>query len=267
MKRNILQVTSSVFDAQAFDNLLSQNIGHKYVNVVDCRSVTFFDPYGLLCLYVYLRHLNSIGRAEFWPPRLASVRAYLVRMGFGGRPVGGSDVLLPITKVERESTVRDIVANAAQSVQSIIIGQFAFPPELVNGFCTSLAEICQNVPQHSGDIGFVAAQAYNVDKQPFLKLAVVDCGIGIQGSLNNAFPDISARAAIKLALKTGISRFRQQGRGLGLAQVFSFVQRFRGTLQIRSGNTRFYYNGLSAYFFDGAFFPGTQIGIQISSSC
>jgi hypothetical protein len=110
----------------------------------------------------------------------------------------------------------------------------------------TLSEICQNIVEHAGRGGWVAVQAYNWTKRlgkRVVVIAVCDAGVGFRRSLESLpgrLPDDrwDDAAALEEAVIRGVSRFRDRGRGQGLAGARRYVGRWDGKLTIRSGTAR-----------------------------
>jgi hypothetical protein len=105
-----------------------------------------------------------------------------------------------------------------------------------------------------------------------VQIAVCDAGIGFRASLENAHGRrITDRwddgMALEDAVIRGVSRFRDPGRGQGLAGVRRFVGKWDGKLSIRSGTARIAivpsWDEDVPLAEDLAPFPGAQIQITI----
>jgi anti-sigma regulatory factor (Ser/Thr protein kinase) len=141
----------------------------------------------------------------------------------------------------------------------------------------ALSEVCQNVIEHAGTSGWVAVHAYNWRKRlgrRVVVIAVSDGGIGFRASLEptegrkhgDRWGDA---AALEAALVHNVSRFRDKGRGQGLAGIKKMVNDFRGKISIRSGTARL---SILPQWDDDVplaeglpFFPGAQVQIVIPS--
>jgi hypothetical protein len=106
--------------------------------------------------------------------------------------------------------------------------------------------VCQNIIEHANGEGWVCAQTYNYRRRlgrEVLMLAVMDVGIGFEGSLASEHArrfgeSWSAATALEAALLFGESRFRDPGRGQGLQAIRRQVDRWDGMLAIRSGDAQ-----------------------------
>jgi hypothetical protein len=106
--------------------------------------------------------------------------------------------------------------------------------------CTLLAEMAQNVCEHSGSPGCVAVSwaPEGETGEGSLCIAIVDAGIGIPGSLARRFRE-SGRAApgpvraVRVALK--LDSWPERERGTGLCMSRGLVERYHGAFHVRSG--------------------------------
>jgi anti-sigma regulatory factor (Ser/Thr protein kinase) len=129
---------------------------------------------------------------------------------------------------------------------AILSKELSLDAKATMGFAMTLSEACQNVVEHAGRGGWVAVQTYRWRKRlnrRVVVIAVCDAGIGFRESLE-ASPQrrLSDRwddgTALEAAVIRGASRFRDPGRGQGLAGVRRYVGRWDGKLSIRSGTAR-----------------------------
>ena len=143
------------------------------------------------------------------------------------------------------------------------------------GFAMALSEACQNVVEHAGTGGWVAVQSYFWKRRLGRKVAVIavsDAGVGFRRSLESSeAKKVGDRwgdaAAIESALLHGVSRFRDAGRGQGLAGIKRYLVRWQGKISIRSGTARV---SVRPEWDDDVplaehlpFFPGSQLQITI----
>ena len=194
-------------------------------------------------------------------PTHAEVLTYWTRAGFfreagelfeihGKVPrvkaVEESDVLLPVTSVRAAEDVHAVVSNIQQRASAILASELGLDPKATMGFAMALSEACQNIVEHAGTGGWVAVQAYHWRRKlakRVVVIAVADAGVGFRHSLE---PTQSKRfgtrwgdaAALEAALIQGVSRFRDPGRGQGLAGIRRYLARWDGKIAIRSGTAR-----------------------------
>lgn len=141
------------------------------------------------------------------------------------RELDRSDSLLEVTELATGSDVRLL----SGLVYDRIAGHDA---EIADALHTALAEIGANVCEHSGTVGFMAAQT--LASQGALRFAVADAGIGLLGTLISQGAE-DDRMAITMAL-SGTSRKQGPGRGTGLPTAVSVVSRLGGEVLLASGS-------------------------------
>lgn len=288
----VVDVPSSL-DESSFDALVAEippEEGGAPV-LFDARHVRWVDPYGMLGL---LAAGASIARRGGAPPRLqlpeqSDVTGYLSRMGFftharevfapDGLPArgagGATDVLLDVTPITSHGDVHGVVDLVQDRAGAILSRSLSYPPSAVVQFSVLLSEVCQNVIEHADAPGWVAAQTYHWSRRlgkNVVVIAVVDLGIGFQGSLAgehaSRFGDRwGDAAALEAAFIHGLTRFPDSGRGQGIQQIRKQVRRWGGKIAIRSGTARIadvpewddtppMEDGLAP-------FPGAQIGVTL----
>src|SRR5262245_27991464 len=262
--------------------------------IIDLEQVRFVDPYGMVGLLALARFLRQRGcEPVLMLPRSAEVMKYLDRMDFSRHaerlcaidlttlwPDGEyarsmhSDVLLEITPITRAEDIHYIVDRVRERAQTILSQNLHYEQAAIDGFVVALSEICQNIPEHSEDVGYVAIQKYFYGRRlgkNLVKIAVMDLGVGFRASLAPKYAAQSATwsdlLALRLAMFQGASRYDDPGRGQGLSAVRRFVERWQGKLMIRSGSARL---GLSPAWDRHATrqtnlipFPGTQVSIVL----
>jgi len=157
-----------------------------------------------------------------------------------------SDVLLPVTPVRAAEDVHAVVSKIQQRASAILASELGLDPKATMGFAMALSEACQNIVEHAGTGGWVAVQRYHWRQKlgrRVVVIAVADAGVGFRHSLE---PTQSKRfgarwgdaAALEAALIQGVSRFRDPGRGQGLAGIRRYLARWDGKIAIRSGTAR-----------------------------
>lgn len=280
-----LTATTDTLNAISFDQLFASaapllNRAAKNIPkvTVDLNAVKFIDPYGVAGLIILL---ETIRRRSNVKPRLiaptdVAVWDYLRRLGAVSHlrntaQIDGvdetlaarerdSDVLLGLTPIRSQADVDEVLSHLTQIV-SVNLGYSA---PSVNAILNTLSELCHNVLDHSDATGWAVAQRYfRRTGACFVRISVVDAGIGIKESLGKRFSTASWSHfdAIENALKKNFSRF--PNRGMGLHMVGRIVGEFRGTLDIRTGDCRLFV-GHQACGIPGAWFPGTQVGLSLS---
>ena len=229
--------------------------------LIDCRHARWASPYGLTALLTLAQ--TRAERPALAAPEAEDTASYWARTGFfeyaadlfdlhgsvpRSKPSGESDVLLEITPIAKSDDVHEVVGRIQQKAQSILVRELNLDVKATMGFAMTLSEACQNIVEHAGRGGWVAVQTYRWQKRlgrRVVVIAVCDAGVGFRQSLESA-PGSTRRAsdrwddamALEEAVIRGVSRFRDPGRGQGLAGVRRYVGRWDGKLSVRSGTAR-----------------------------
>lgn len=227
--------------------------------LVDARHARWASPYGLTALLALAQTRDE--RPTLAVPELDETSSYWARAAFfqhaesvydltGSYPrrrdSGESNVLLEITPVAKSDDVHDVVGRVQERAQQIIKTELKLESKAIIGFAMTLSEICQNIIEHAGRGGWVAVQSYRWTKRlgrRVVVIAVCDAGLGFKRSLESMPGHLpTARwddaAALEEAVIRGVSRFRDRGRGQGLAGARNYVGRWNGKLSVRSGTAR-----------------------------
>ncbi len=278
-------------DDQTFEQVLEQlaPLSAEQKVLLDARHCRWASPYGLTALLTLAQ--TRVERAGFAGPETEETASYWQRAGFyeqaeklfemhghvpRPRALGGeSNVLLEVTPVAKSDDVHDVVEKIQAKAQSILVNELHLDPMATMRFAMTLSEVCQNIVEHAQTAGFVAVQTYRYRQRlgrRVVVIAVCDAGVGFRKSLESAQGrKLSDRwddgMALEDALVRGVSRFRDPGRGQGLAGVRRYVGKWDGKLTIRSGTARIAL--LPSWDDDLALkeglspFPGAQVQITI----
>jgi len=266
------------FDDRSFDQFagaFAEARGNGERLLFDAHAAEWASPYGLVGLLAAgqaARRGTGDGGGGPGPPGAADrplltvptnrdVLSYWTRAGFFheaaelfeihgkvAKPKAQeeSDVLLPVTPVRAAEDVHAVVSRIQQRASAILASKLGLDPKATMGFAMALSEACQNIVEHAGTGGWVAVQAYTWRRtlaRRVVVIAVADAGVGFGHSLE---PTQSKRfgdrwgdaAALEAALIQGVSRFRDPGRGQGLAGIRRYLARWDGKIAIRSGTAR-----------------------------
>ena len=227
----------------------------------DARATTWVSPYGFVAM---LTAAQAVAESRGEPPILylpasEDVRRYWARVGFlrhapglfevhGRVPkaaTGPSDTLLEVTPIRGSDDVHEVVGRVQEGA-SRILTELGLEVKATMGFSMALSESCQNIVEHAGTSGWVAVQAYDWRRRigtRVVVIAVSDAGIGFRRSLEptqaKRFGDRwSDATALEAAWIQNVSRFRDPGRGQGLAGIKRYLSRWDGKITIRSGTAR-----------------------------
>ena len=269
-----------------FELFLSELAGQE---VMDLSEVTFIDPYGMVGVLEAGRYLVSgNNRRTLLLPESQDVLKYLERMDFfrfadcyfnivSEKPAisdkflrsSFSDVLLEITPISKSDDIHFIAGRVRKRARKILTKHLHYDERAIDGFIVALSEVCQNIIEHSGNTGYVGIQKYHFQKisRNVVKFAVMDLGTGFRESLSERVLIKNDIDAIEKALLQGMSRYKDIGRGHGLAAVRRFVNQWKGKISIRSGTAKLSiipeWTWGKEKETDLTFFPGSQINIML----
>jgi anti-sigma regulatory factor (Ser/Thr protein kinase) len=249
-------------DDQSFEQVLEQValLPADAKMLLDARHTRWASPYGLSALLT-LGQTRDAGRITLAVPESDDTVSYWSRANFfyyadgifdlkGVVPRrgqhGDSQVLLELTPISKHEDVHDVVGRIQQKAAQILAHELGIDTKAIVGFAMTLSEVCQNIIEHAGRGGWVMVQTYNWTRRlgrRVVVIAVCDAGLGFRKSLETAGHYVPGdrwddAAALEAAVIRGVSRFRDPGRGQGLAGVRKYVGRWDGKLMVRSGTAR-----------------------------
>lgn len=259
----VINVPPSLDDAtfeQVLEQLAPLPLDQKVL--LDARHTRWASPYGLTALLVLAQTRGE--RPGLAAPEQEDTASYWARTGFfrfaeqlydlhgnvprGRAGVGESSVLLEITPVAKSEDVHHVVERIESKAQQILVKELNLEPQATMRFAMTLSEVCQNIVEHAGRGGWVAVQTYRYRQRlagrRVVQIAVCDAGLGFRQSLESAQVPrrLSDRwddgMALEEAVIRGVSRYRDPGRGQGLAQARRYVGKWDGKLAVRSGTAR-----------------------------
>ena len=248
-------------DDHTFEQVVEQlaSVPHDAKLLVDARHTRWASPYGLTALLALGQSRED--RASFAAPEADDTASYWARTGFfrhadevydihGSVPKGRggeSSVLLEITQIAKSEDVHEVVGRIQQKAAQILSKELNIEAKATVGFAMTLSEICQNIIEHAGRGGYVAVLTYTYRKRlasrRVVVIAVCDAGLGFRQTLESAPGFVRSdrwddAAALEAAVIRGVSRFRDPGRGQGLAGVRRYIARWDGKVSVRSGTAK-----------------------------
>lgn len=255
--------------------------------ILDARHTRWASPYGLTGLLTLAQ--TRLEKPTLAVPDTDDTASYWARTGFfrhaadlytlrGNIPRGRqseSSVLLEITSVSQSDDVHTVVDKVQQKAQAILVNELKLDAAATMRFTMALSETCQNIVEHAQRGGWVAVQTYRWQKRlgrRVVVIAVCDAGIGFRRSLESKPGRVRSDRwddgmALEEAVMRGVSRFRDSGRGQGLAGVRRFISNWDGKFSVRSGTARI---AIVPTWDEDVplkenlpFFPGSQIQVTI----
>ena len=187
-----------------------------------------------------------------------------------------SDHLLDITPVGASDDVHQVVGRIQERAARMLSDELGLEAKATMGFAMALSEACQNIVEHAGTSGWVAVHLYNfrkrlgrrVDRHRGQRRGRSGFRRSLEATQAKRFGDRwGDAAALEAALIQGVSRFRDPGRGQGLAGIKRYLSRWDGKISIRSGTARL---SIVPPWDDDVplaenlpFFPGSQVQVVI----
>ena len=259
----------------------------------DARAATWASPYGLIGMLTAGQALREAHREKplFTVPASDEVRRYWAKTGFFRH---AADLFEIHGKVPRIAAVGRFPTTCSISRRSAHRKTYTrWWAESRNGppGCSARSSGSRRRPRWDsrwrfrrhvrilwsmpGRPGWVAVHLYNFRKRlgrRVIVIAVSDAGLGFRRSLEatqaKRFGDRwGDAAALEAALIQGVSRFRDPGRGQGLAGIKRYLTRWDGKISIRSGTARL---SIVPKWDDDVplaenlpFFPGSQVQVVI----
>ncbi len=133
--------------------------------------------------------------------------------------------------------------------------------ELATALHRSVGEVGQNVMDHSGTVGYLAAQT--LPRRRELLIAIADAGVGMLATLAHRGAGTD-EAAIALATQERVSRYDEPDRGRGLPSALRLIGGQDGSLYIASGTAAIrHFPTTRRYLNAEAGFDGTIVEARI----
>ncbi len=144
---------------------------------------------------------------------------------------------IPLTRITNSPELTKFIAD--------IVPLLHLEPEQADPIKYIVSELVRNVLEHSESEqgAIVSAQYYK--KSNTIRIGIVDAGVGIKKTINNAYPAKTHLEAIRLALRPGITGTTQRiggteyNAGAGLFLIKSIAQINREFFMIYSGNAMY----------------------------
>lgn len=247
---------------------------------IDLSRCSFIEApaAAMLCA---LAHRLSQRRIQltFEPPMCQDVGHYFEACGLE-RALSGEGLGARAGELASDSTFFLPVCRVVGAADVAAIGEFVYSAMLeCIGASQSFASrtrslfdaLCENIVIHAqaGSGGWAAGQAHRMaGGRMFLRVGVVDTGVGIPATMAQRYPEFGERGAktqlraIEKATERGVTS-RADGGGIGLAQVRQLVDECKGTLHVRSlsGLVTIGIYGIDRKAVER--FPGTQLAVVL----
>jgi hypothetical protein len=253
--------------------LLDEN-SRDYLNLEECK---FVDPFGLVTIACQAQFAARRGQTIYSVPRETTVAMYQERMRLPS--VLDREFGLQPTQIHgvREHDQQEILSELtvfsswrqAEPMATMVLDRLDASEESAQAIWLCLAEACENVGDHSGARGFVAAQTYQRGQpDEHVILAVGDTGFGIRATLRRAFPTVvDDHEALSLVIRGGHSGIVEDPkRGTGINSMITAVKELGGRAVLRTGSQSVSIYPKSTSFLTSGHLRGTIIGLRLPCS-
>lgn len=244
--------------------------------VVDLSHITFFRPFSLVYLGMFLRYHNHLGKAfNVVLPNKPAARSYLARQNFWKRFNFNPQVIEKerLIRFTTSTSLNDIVdiekrPYIAEDIAADVSRVLTHSAARVNVSLVAelVSELIDNFAIHSGQVLAAVAMQYYPNLHRII-LAVGDCGIGIRSSLssNPEFASLADAPHHEVALRAFeplVSRL--PGHGTGLTEVKDGVVKLNGRLALSTGNGYVIMGSDSTKYGEMSYdLPGVQVELSI----
>ncbi len=203
----------------------------------DLSATEFITPFGIVLLAGTIGECQRSGKkCKYLRPRKETTKKFLSGIGFN-----------TFFKIKDESHKIESPHVQLKRIYSMdylltdqIIDVFNSAIRMTEGVRGSLKlainELMMNAFDHSGSmIGcYVCAQRYSQARK--IRLCITDFGVGLYNKLSAKYPVSDTHAAIRLAIKEGITTREGQTGGYGLSHINRFIEINEGKMCIMSGD-------------------------------
>jgi anti-sigma regulatory factor (Ser/Thr protein kinase) len=246
---------------------------------VDARGLSLASPIGLAALTGILlsaKRDNRFTAGFIMYPKKPHVRRYLSRMNFN-RILGVRERRAAKPhRARRSGRFRELAEIATgedcirvtDQLRDVLKTQVPHIHEtLLNNVAYCLSELLENVIHHAASPvnGVACAQAYK--SSGAVELAIVDCGIGIRGSLltRREYADQAGSDAVALqfALQKGVTSTPGRNSGEGLFFVAELLKK-AGKMCLHSGDAVLTVNKKGVTVKAAPIWRGTIVGIRFA---
>jgi anti-sigma regulatory factor (Ser/Thr protein kinase) len=264
----------------------SRDVGTGVHLVLDLSECTFLDPFGVVAVRALCEAISArVDRIWFCVPRDVNVQSYFGVVGCTdgvrefvtvvgevpghAQPSDDSEVLLPLTTIDRKDDAAHAAQNARERLGSLL-DRLGWEGEVADLTVSSIMEVAMNVVEHAHGRGSLAMQGYRLrSPEPYVVMAISDAGVGIRHTLEARFRELSAPSVsdgevLQRMFQQSLSSRAERSGGRGMKVLRDTLLQLKGRLDIRSGRGKYSILPWST----GArtlpvWFPGTHIRLGI----
>ena len=244
---------------------------------INLSQITFFKPFSLIYLGMFLRHHNNNGQSFLViPPDNRKAREYLTTQKFWERfNISTDEASNELIRISNSTSFNDIIAIdienqplIAETLSDQILGLLRSSHVAIDTgkFAVWVGELVDNFARHSGtQIAAASMQYYPNNKE--IIFAIGDCGKGIRTTL--AYNPLHVSLAEKPHHEAAMKAFepsvscREEG-GMGLTDVKEEVLKLNGRLTLTTGDGFVAYNDSLCACGEMSYdLPGVQLEVVI----
>ncbi len=229
------------------DQICAESAICSPVPVINLSTVTFFRPFAIVYLGMFLRYHNHCGNyCSVIPPNNITAKGYLTRQNFWERFNFNSEFIEQekLNRVTTSTSLNDIIdientITIAEEVE-MQVKNVLFKNKIntsIPDVSNAVGELVDNFAQHSTETLAAFHMQYYPNRNE-IALAIADCGIGIRSSLSSS-PQYAYlktephHVATLKAFEPGVAR--SEG-GMGLTEVRDSITSLNGHLLFSTGD-------------------------------
>lgn len=176
-------------------------------------------------------------KSKHYLERMGLFRLLNIKAGISIAEHEPSGRFIPLTRITTSQELTRFITD--------IIPLLHLDPEHTDSIKYVVSELIRNVLEHSRSEQGAVVSAQYYKKSNTIKIGIVDSGVGIKKTINNAYPAKTDLEAIRLALTPGITGTTQRiggteyNAGAGLFFIKSIAQINREFFMVYSGNAMY----------------------------
>jgi len=196
--------------------------------IIDLTRVQYLGPYAAaLLLANYLTGRSSAREHRILSPLEAKASSFMHFSGLNHHlfDLPAPDITHPNNVTAPLQVIKEATWNASNPIIDLVHKHAIISEDAEIYLRVCINEVIQNVEDHAeSKFGAVYCARYLVRPQE-VRIAIVDCGLGIGATLGRRHPEIaSAKMAVERAVAGGISANSRPGnQGIGVSNLWSVV--------------------------------------------
>lgn len=258
---------------QYCDFLQALNSRHGDTNlVIDLSKIQFGYANGIVPLVSSIRSLHEQGiTCDVILPEEEYIYSSFDKLGWTSGILGEdpkrdlrAGKFVPLTSYSTHDELNPLISE----IIDVLARNTVFEPGVIDAIAWSMNEIADNVLLHAGDSVSGWIQVVDHPKKGFVDIVIVDSGMGISGSLKQAFPDLNDDvSAVLKAIERGVTRDQSVGQGNGLAGTVRIAEASKEAyVNIHSGSGQFRLQHEKTYSQKGPFHQGTLVELTLPTT-